>query len=278
MQYRGKGLRGKAPLFGVSLISWLVKFAVSSHLHKSRAFNHGTPAMWKIKFDAVRGQYNKFVKRSYLYLNSEYAMSQRTTKYGIFAIALLFHIINNSSLFNPIWLQRNITKQKKTRKAYIAGYIALDKRGKLANKIKRVLYTKAKKATRIKYTSKVQSNRVKLYQFPTPLNLYATMDYMRNSGIRFNKRIHANTKYNTAGNFAPNIYLPKVRSLLVQLRRQRKLKRSAARALLVTKRLITSQPKVTQGLTYSLPTLLNTKTVKINHTTNLVEYNFSNNR
>lgn len=273
MQYRGKGLRGKAPLFGVSTIRWLTKFAVSSHLHKSRGFSHNTPAMWKIKFDAIRGEYNKFVRRSYLYLTSEYTVIQRTIKYGIFAIALLFHIINNSGLFNPIWLQRTIAKQKKTRRIHTAGYIPLDKRSKIADRIKRVLSSGVKKPLRVKYSNKAQSDNVKLYQFTTPLNLYAAMDYMRNSGTKVNKRIHTNTLYNASGNFTPNIYIPKVRGLLAHLRRQRKLKAKASKALLIAKRRTTSQPKVVDGLMYSLSTSLNTKTVKINHTLTNVTYN-----
>ena len=178
----------------------------------------------------VRGQYNKFVRRSYLYFTSEYAMIQRTTKYGIFAIALLFHIINNSSLFNPVWLSRNITKHKKPRRIYTASYTPLDKRGKIANRIKKVLKGSAKKAVRVKYTNTKENHRVKLYQFPTPLNLYAAMDYMRNSGTRVNKRIHANNLYNSTGNFTPSIYIPRVRGLLAHLRRQRKLKGKAAKA------------------------------------------------
>ena len=278
MKYRGKGLKGKAPLFGVSMIRWLTKFAVSSRIHKSTSFNSNTPAMWKIKFDEVRGGYNKFVRRSYLYLTSQYTIIQRTTKYGIFAIALLFHIINNSSLFNPIWLQRTITRKKHTRRVYAANYIPLDKRGKLANKIKKVLLHNVKKPLSVKYSNKKQTNDIKLYQFPTPLNLYAAMDYMRNSGVKVTKRIHTNALYNAKGNFNSRIYVPKVRGLLTYLRRQRKLKGKAAKALLMAKRRITSQHKVVEGLTYSLSTSLNTKTVKINPTSTLVSYNHLDNK
>ena len=278
MQYRGKGLRGKAPIFGVSLLRWLTKFAVSSKLSKSKGFSYATPAMWKIKFDALRGQYNKFVRRSQLYLTSKYAAVQRTTKYGIFAIALLFHIINNSSLWHPTWLQRNIIRQKRARRIYTAGYIPLDKRGRIANRIKKVLAGSVKKKLRVKYTNVTQTDRVKLYQFPTPLNLYAAMDYMRNSGTRFNKRIHANTLYNSEGTYTPNIYIPKVKKLLAYLRRQRKLKGKAAKALALKRNMITSQPKVIQGFIYSLPTSMNTKTVKINYSTSKIEYNKLNNK
>ena len=104
------------------------------------------------------------------------------------------------------------------------------------------------------------------------------MDYMRNSGTKVNKRIHANTLYNASGNFTPHIYIPKVKGLLARFRRQRKLKRNAAKALLMTKRIITSQPKVMEGFIYSLPTSLNTKTVKINYTSNKVVYNNLNKR
>ena len=89
---------------------------------------------------------------------------------------------------------------------YKAGYTPLDRRSKLANRIKRVLLGSAKKPLRVKYNSRLQTDGVKLYQFPTTLNLYAAMDYMRNSGTRVNKRIHVNTLYNTAGNFTP-IYI-----------------------------------------------------------------------
>lgn len=278
LKYRGKGLRGKAPLFGISMLRWLTKFAVSSRIHKSRAFNSNTRVMWRIRFEAVRGVYNKFVRRSYLYLTSEYAMLQRTIKYGIFAIALLFHIINNSSLWHPAWLQRTLARRKKTRSIYTTGYMPVNKRGKLASRIRKVLLGRVKKTLRIKYSNRMQSDNIKLYQFPTPLNLYAAMDYMRNSGTKINKRIHTNTLYNAKGNFTTRIYMPEVRSLLAKLRPKRKLKGKAMKALLLAKNKVTSQHKVVMGVTYNLPTSLNTETVKINHNSELIAYNNLSNK
>ena len=150
----------------------------------------------------------------------------------------------------------------------MANYTPLDARGKLANRIKKILTRKQKAKvvrTRVKYNSKLQSDRIKQYQFPTQLNLYAAMDYMRNSGTRLNKRIHSNALYNAKGVFIPHIYIPAIRGLLSHLRRQRRLEAKSRKSRVKRRIKITSKNNPVDKFVYNLNSSLNAQTVKINN-------------